>query len=163
MQWFKISVTPPFQSLFFNIKRLRTDVNSISEAKQLWYLLLNCNLSGGCFYPLPCWFFLNNLEAVEAVNLMFCSIQQLFIRDILAKFGTPNFSSFSNIEQNSEECNSNFRISGRSVSTNIVITRELVMILIRNLTESLKFKKSNTVTPKTMTSSIFFEPMADLE
>ena len=44
---------------------------------------------GGNFTPLLL-AFLNNLETVKAVTLVFCSIQQLYIRDIRGKFGIPN-------------------------------------------------------------------------
>ena len=36
------------------------------------------------------WFFLSNSETVKAVTLLFCSIQQHFIRNIPAKFGISN-------------------------------------------------------------------------
>ena len=44
---------------------------------------------GGNFTPFLL-AFLNNLETVKAVTLAFCSIQQLYIRDIRGKFGIPN-------------------------------------------------------------------------
>ena len=45
---------------------------------------------GGNFTPLLLAFLINNLETVKAVTLVFCSIQQLYIRDIRGKFGIPN-------------------------------------------------------------------------
>ena len=55
---------------------------------------LNPNLGGeGSIFtppPPPCWFSLNDSEAVEAVTLVFCSIQEHFIREICTKSGILN-------------------------------------------------------------------------
>ena len=63
----------------------------------------------------PCWFSCNNSETVQAVTLAFCSIQQHFIRDILAKLGIPNLPQSADIGQNSDKDISDFKISGQSV------------------------------------------------
>ena len=47
--------------------------------------------------------------------LVFCSIQQLFIRDIHAKCSIPNSPQFPNLGQNSNGGISNFWISGQSL------------------------------------------------
>ena len=63
---------------------------------------------GGNFTP--CWFSVNNSEKVKAVALAFCSIQQHFIRDVLAKFGILNSLQTPDIEQNSDKRISDFWI-----------------------------------------------------
>ena len=63
---------------------------------------------GGNFTP--CWFSLNNSEAVKAAILAFCRD----IRDIRAEFGIPNSPQSPNIVQNSDGGISDFRISGQS-------------------------------------------------
>ena len=65
--------------------------------------------------PYPCWFSLNNPETVQAVTLPFCSFQQLFIRDICAKFGIPNLPQSPDTGQNSDGGISDFRMSGQSL------------------------------------------------
>ena len=79
--------------------------------------LLNPNLggNGNGFTTPPCWFSLNNSETVQAVTLAFCSFQQIFIRDICAKFGIPNLPHSSDIGQSSDGGISNFRMSGQSL------------------------------------------------
>ena len=63
----------------------------------------------GVILPL-CWFSLNNSE-----TLAFCSIQLHLIRDVCAKFGIPYSPQSPDIEQNSDEGISDFRISGQSL------------------------------------------------
>ena len=58
-----------------------------------------------------CWFSLNNSKMVKAVTLVFCSIQELFIRDIGSKSFTPNSPHSDNIAQNPDSSNSDFCIS----------------------------------------------------
>ena len=81
-----------------------------------WSTGLNTNLvvGRGWFYP-RCWFFLNNSETVKAVTLVFCSVQQHFIRDICAKFGIPNFSQSLDNDQNSDGGICDCRVSGQSL------------------------------------------------
>ena len=62
--------------------------------------VFNPNLGGRVI--LPCWFFVNSFETVKVVTLTFCCIQQLFFRDVRAKFGIPNSPQSSGIEQNSD-------------------------------------------------------------
>ena len=69
---------------------------------------------GGNFTPLLL-AFLNNLETVKAVTLVFCSIQQLYIRDIRGKFGIPKLAPVSRFCENLEGGITDFRISGQSV------------------------------------------------
>ena len=57
--------------------------------------------------------FLNNSEPVKAVTLAFCSIQQLFIRYIRAKFGITNSAQSIDIGKNSDKSISDFWISGQ--------------------------------------------------
>ena len=52
---------------------------------------------------------------VKAVTLVFCSIQQHFVRDIRTKFGIPILPQSSDIGQNSDGGTSDFRISGQSL------------------------------------------------
>ena len=70
---------------------------------------------GGNFTPSPCWFALNNSEAVKAASLAFCSIQLHLIRDVRAKFGIPYLLQSPDIGQNSGGGISDFRISGQSL------------------------------------------------
>ena len=65
--------------------------------------------------PSPCWFSLNNSKIVKAVTLVISSIQQLFIRDILANVGITDLLQSPDIRQNSEGGISDFRISGQSL------------------------------------------------
>ena len=60
-----------------------------------------------------CWFSLNNSETVKTATLAFCSIQLHFIRNFFAKFGIPSLPWSIDIEQNSDGCISDFRISGQ--------------------------------------------------
>ena len=52
---------------------------------------------------------------VKAVTLVFCSIQQNFIREIRAKFGIPNLPQSPDIGQNLDGGISDFQISGQSL------------------------------------------------
>ena len=94
----------------------------------------NPNMGGegrgeGNFTPSPCWFSLNNSETVKAVTLVFCSIQQHFIRDVPAKFGFPNSPQYPDIGQNSDGGISDFGISGQSLIKGNCQTPEPVTIL----------------------------------
>ena len=51
----------------------------------------------------PCWFSLSNSETVKAVIQAICRIQQLFIRNIHAKFGIPNSPQPLDVGQNSDK------------------------------------------------------------
>ena len=81
----------------------------------------------------PCWFSFNNSETVKAVTLAFCRIQQHFVRYIFAKFGIPMSLQSADFGENSERVISNFRISGQSLTKEIVITPEPVTTLTWNL------------------------------
>ena len=50
---------------------------------------------------------------MKAVNLAFCSIQQLFIKNICDKFGIPNLPQSPDIGQDSDGGISDFQISGQ--------------------------------------------------
>ena len=71
--------------------------------------------NGVCSFTPTCWFSLNNSETVKAVTPAFCSIQQHFMRDILARFGIPNLPQSPDTGQNLDEGISDFRISGQSL------------------------------------------------
>ena len=64
-------------------------------------------------FTFTCWFSLNNSETVKTLTLAFCSIQLYFIRNFFAKFGIPSLPCSIDIEQNSDGCISDFRISGQ--------------------------------------------------
>ena len=97
---------------------------------------------------LPSWFSLDNSETVKAVTLTFCSIQQLFIRDIHAKFGSPNSSQSPDIGQNSDWGISDFQISGQScINENRHDSRTSDDIDIK-LGPVTKLDKGNTSTSK---------------
>ena len=51
-----------------------------------------CGGAWGVIFPLHCWFYFNDSETVKAITLEFSDIQELFIRNIWAKRGIPNFS-----------------------------------------------------------------------
>ena len=74
---------------------------------------------GGDFNPPPpfllSWFSLNNSERVEAITLSFCSIQQHFIREILANFVISKSAQSTDIEENSDGGISDFLISSQSL------------------------------------------------
>ena len=74
----------------------------------------NLGKSGGYFYP-PCWFLFNNSKTVKVINLTFCRIKELFVRNIFAKFDIPNLPKFTDISRNPERDISNFCISGQSL------------------------------------------------
>ena len=75
-------------------------------------LKINFNLGvGSIFNPLSCWFSLINSETVKSMKLEFCSIKQIFLGDIHAKFGTPYSVQPPNTGQNSDGVISNFQIS----------------------------------------------------
>ena len=86
--------------------------------------------------PPPCWFSVSNSETVKAVTPVFCSTQQLFIRDDPTKFDTPNSSQSLDIGQNSDRGIFDLRISGQSLinenclnsrtSNDIIMKRESV-------------------------------------
>ena len=59
-----------------------------------------CGGAWGVIFPLHCWFSFNYSETVKAITLEICGIQELFIRNIWAKRGIPNFSQSPDIEQN---------------------------------------------------------------
>ena len=60
-----------------------------------------------------CWVSLGNSEMLQAVTLVFCSIQYHFIWDIRAKIGAPYWTQFPDLGQNSDGIISDFRISGQ--------------------------------------------------
>ena len=64
---------------------------------QLTILTLVWVGGGGNFTPPPCWFSFNKSKTVKPVTLAFSSIQQHLIRDIRAKFSTPNLSQSPDI------------------------------------------------------------------
>ena len=108
--------------------------------------VFNPNLVGGVI--LPCWFSFNNLETVKAVILTFCFIQQLFIKDVCAKFGIPNSPQAPGIERNSDRGIYDFRISGQSlINDNCHNSRTSVDIDMK-LELVTKFDKRNTATSK---------------
>ena len=69
----------------------------------------------GVILPQPGWFYLSNSETVKAVTLVFCSIQNHFIRDIRAKFRISNSLQSPDIGQNSDGGISDFRTLGQSL------------------------------------------------
>ena len=82
---------------------------------------------GIIFNPLSCWFSLINSETVKSMKLELCSIKQIFLGDIHAKFGTPYSAQSADTGQNSDEVISNCRISDQI--TYKKIAPEPVMIL----------------------------------
>ena len=90
-----------------------------------------------------CWFSLNNWESVKAVTLTFCSIQQLFIRDIRAKIGIANSPQSPYIGQNSHRGISDFRISQHKLikldKRNTSASKKLTMTSRRQIVRSLSF------------------------
>ena len=55
---------------------------------------------------------LNNSEMVKAVNLVFYSIENLFIRKIRTEFGIPNSSQSPDFVENPDGGITDFRFSG---------------------------------------------------
>ena len=55
---------------------------------------------------------LNNSEIVKAVTLVFYIIQNLFIRNIRAKYGIPNSSQSPDFGENPDAGITDFRFSG---------------------------------------------------
>ena len=100
-------------------------------------------------FTFTCWFFLNNSEMVETVTLAFCSIQLHFIRNFFAKFGIPRLPWSIDIEQNSDGCIFDFRISGQSlVKRNCHNSRTSDNIHIKFEPVTKLDKKNKTTTQK---------------
>ena len=103
------------------------------------------------FSPLPlppCWFSRNKSKTVKAVTIAFCSIQELFIRDILAKFGIPNLAQSPDVGQNSDGGISNFQISGRSFINENCHKSRIRHDIYMKLGPVTKLDKGNTSTSK---------------
>ena len=114
-------------------KDLSTYLKTGNTPKNIDYTHLS-NIVKKIILPPPCWFSLNNSETVEAVTLVFCSIEYHFIRDIQAKFGIPNLPHIPDIGQNTAGGISDFQISGQSLlKVKVAITPEPMMTLTWNL------------------------------
>ena len=120
------------------------------------------------FHIFFCCFSLNNSETAKAVTLAFCSIQEHFVWDILAKFGIPDSTQSPDIGQNPDSGISDFRISGQSHIKenchNSGTSDDIDMKL--NFTRKIKPRQINlTITScrKIVTSLPFIRFMANLE
>ena len=105
----------------------------------------------------PCWFSLNNSEKVRAISLEFCSIQQLFIRNICAKFGISNSLQSPDIGQNSDGGNSNFQISGQSFINQNCHNSRTIHDIDKKLGPVTKLDKSSTSTSKNLAMTSFLQ------
>ena len=109
---------------------------------------------------------------VKTVNLAFCSIKQLFIRDIRARLGIPNLP----VSRYSTKLRRGYfqfpDFLWNLLYTKLAITPQPVSILIWNLNELLKLTRKTrwrqkklkvTSSRQFITSSSFFLFMLDLE
>ena len=102
---------------------LNKPATKLHDNHNLWVCVCVCVCVG--------WFSLNNLETVKDVNLAFCSIEWISIRDILVKFGIPNSPQSSDIGQKSER-----GVLVNPLYTKIVITPEPVMYWYKTWTSN---------------------------
>ena len=119
------------------------------------------------FYTRPCWVSLNNSKTIKAVPLLFCSIQQYFIKAIIAKFGIPKFSQSPDIGHNSDVGIFDFQIFGQSLKKeNCLDDIDMKHGPVTKLTKRNKRtskKLTMTSCQKVVTSLPFFRFMANLK
>ena len=101
-------------------------------------------------------------DAVKAVTLAFCSIQQHSIRHIRAKFGIHNSPQSLDIGQNSEGGISDFRISGQSLIKENCHNSRTSDDIDMKLGTVTKLDKRNKKRQKTLTLTSYREIMTSL-
>ena len=100
----------PSCSILFSNKSTNSKHTTRLEVWFNFNSVFNPNLGGNISTHHPSLFSFNKSEMVKAVILAFCSIKQLFIRDIHINIGIPNSLQSPHIGQNSDGIFS-FRIS----------------------------------------------------
>ena len=111
-------------------------------------------MGGNFITPLLVFPSLNNSETVKAVTLAFCSIQEHFIRNILAKFGISNLPQSPDIGQNSDAGISDFQISGQSFIKENCHYSRMSNDIDMELGPVTKLDKRNTATSKKIDDDI---------
>ena len=117
-------------------------------------MTFNPNLASGGNFTLYCCFPLNNSETVKAVTLTFCSVQQLFITEIPAKFGILNQPKSLDNGQNSDEGISDFWISGQFFINKNCHSSRNSNVFDMKLRPVTKLDKRNTATSKKFNNDV---------